>query len=447
MAGDDRAALIAHLFKRAAFGARPAELDYYTDAGYAQAVDDLVSARPLMGAQASEDALAPINSMVRNLRGRVVPAGLEEIQVEWLRRIVTTTRPLIERMTLFLHDHWATAFRPSDTVDTPELGAQNDLFRTYALGDWRALCHAMIEDVALSCWLDNNVNRKEHPNENLAREYMELFTLGTGNYSEHDIREAARALTGYELGYSLDPRTARHYMVFNAVNHDETDKTILGQTGAFLPHDFVDLVLAQQAAPVHIAGKLTRCFVGPKASSTLIGVVAEDLVSSGWKLEAALRTIFLSGEFQSPANRYGTVKSPVEHIAGALRALELSSDDQLRTALRWMGQAGQILFDPPNVGGWPSNEGWLGGAGILARYNAAVQLADMHVNTFVLPGQAAVRGATIEDWAEIFGITELAPATRAALNDYVGSTTATEQATLDAAMITLLVSSPDFTLA
>jgi uncharacterized protein (DUF1800 family) len=448
LAGEARA-LIAHLFRRAGFGARPAELDYYTSQGYAKAVEDLVSGRPLMNAQPSDDALAPITTTVRNLRGRVAPEALPDIQLRWVKRMATTTAPLVERMTLFMHDHWATGYRPVDNIDTTELAAQNDLFRRYALGDWRALCHAMIEDVALSCWLDNNVNHKEHPNENLAREFMELFTLGVGNYSERDIREAARALTGYTLAYTLDPTAPRYKMAFSAPAHDEGDKTILGITGAFLPHDFVDIVLAQPAAPRFIANKLARHFVGPTASPTLGEEVAAEFVASGWQLRSALRAIFLSGEFRSQAARSGTVKSPTEFMVGALRGLNLSGDDQIRTALYWSDQAGQSLFDPPNVGGWPSNEGWLGGAGILARYNAAVQIADAHIGKFLLPGQARLRGGSIDGWGEIFGISDLAPETRTALNDYLQSATAAaaDEATQDAAMITLVLSSPDYTLA
>lgn len=439
--------MIAHLFRRAGFGAKPAELDYYERAGYAAAVDDLVAARPLMGAQPTEDALAPINTLVRNLRGRIVRGDLENIQIQWVKRMIGTQTPLVERMTLFLHDHWATGYRPNDTIDTPELGAQNETFRTHALGDWRALCHAMIEDVALSCWLDNNVNNKKHPNENLAREYMELFTLGVGNYTEHDIREAARALTGYQLGRSLDLNGPRYKMVFNPANHDDGDKTILGRTGAWMPHDFVDIALSQPVASRYIARKMALYFVGPSASQGLSDATSAALVSSGWNLGDALRTIFMSGEFRSPSVRGNSVKSPSEFIVGALRALNLTSDDHIRIGLRWMSKAGQILFDPPNVGGWPANEGWLGGGGILARYNAAVQFADVQVGEFLLPGQTRLRGSTPDAWGEIFGLTELASATRSAMNGYIHDSKTTDEATMDAAMITLLLSSPDYTLA
>jgi uncharacterized protein (DUF1800 family) len=236
-------------------------------------------------------------------------------------------------------------------------------------------------------------------------------------------------------------------MVFNAEQHDEGDKTILGQKGAFMPHDFVDLALAQPAASRHLARKLSLHFVGPSASSTLIEAVASEIVTSGWQIRSALRKIFYSGEFRSGSVRAGAVKSPAEFTAGALRSLGLTSDDHLRTGLYWMGQAGQSLFDPPNVGGWPANEGWLGGAGILGRYNAAVQIADLHMGRLVFPGQTRLRAATIEGWGEIFGVTELATATRDALNGYVSDAGATDEATLDSAMITLMISSPDFILA
>jgi uncharacterized protein DUF1800 len=141
------------------------------------------------------------------------------------------------------------------------------------------------------------------------------------------------------------------------------------------------------------------------------------------------------------------VKSPAEFVAGALRALGKSADAELQSGLLWMSQAGQVLYDPPNVGGWPTNEGWLGAGGILARYNAGVLLADSHVNsTPLLPTQKRLRTTTPAAWGEIFGVTDLAPATVAAMSDYVKDATDKTDNALDAAMITLVVSSPDFIL-
>lgn len=443
---------IAHLFRRAGFGARPEELTYY-DApgrGFGVAVDDLLAAKPIAGGQASfREGIDSVWKPATNLRGRVVVPDLNEIQNTWLARMVTTAAPLVERMTLFLHDHFATAYHPEDTIDTPELQAQNDLFRANALGNWRTLCHAMIDDVAMSAWLDNNVNYKNKPNENLAREFMELFTLGPGNYTESDIRNAARALTGYEVAYNLELTGPRNSMVFNPAKHDDADDMTIFGVGPrnFLPHEFVDLALAQPAAPRFLATKLIETFAMPNPSSTFVTRIANNLRTSGWQIASALRAIFTSVEFRSAAARNSVVKSPAEFVAGALRALGRTNGDDTQAGLNWMRQAGQVLFDPPNVGGWPVNEGWLGAGGVLARYNAASALADRHVAAFVVPGQTMLRATTPTGWGEIFGMTDLAPATVNALNSYLSGATLQTDPVRDAAMITLVVASPDFSLA
>ncbi len=359
--------------------------------------------------------------------------------------MVTSTLPLVERMTLFLHDHFATAYRPFDTVDSPELLAQNELFRANALGSWRTICHAMLDDVALSCWLDNNINIKGRPNENLAREFMELFTLGPGNYTEDDVREAARALTGMTVGFNLSPTGPRHVMVFQPTLHDAGVKRILGRTGNFLPHDVVDILLDHPAARPFLARKLGETFVGPNPSSSFVGAIAEALRVNKWELKPTLRAIFLSSWFQDSSARSSVVKSPAEFMVGGLRALNRT--DFYDRAVLWMARAGQRLFDPPTVAGWPRNEGWLGAGNVLARYNFGVQLAQSHVNALVLPGQKPIRASDANGWGEIFGITSLATATRQALGGYrtrAGATAPTK--TVDAAMITLIVGSPDFSL-
>ncbi len=454
MAGADQS-LIAHLFRRAGFGARPAELSYYAARPYETAVDDLLSGRPLMGqAPSSDEALAPLTDPVTNIRGRLVAAGLADIQKAWLRRMVTSTTPLIERMTLFLHDHFATGYRPGRNVDTPELIAQNDLFRANAIGNWRQIVHAMLDDVALSCWLDNDINIKGHPNENLSRELMELFTLGPGNFTETDVREAARALTGMGVGFNPSITGSRHVMVFQANLHDDGVKTILGQTGKFLPHDVVDIVLSHPAAPRFLGRKLAETFVGPDASSSLVESVAQTLIANKWELAPTLRYIFLSSPFRTAAASFQTeggqsslIKSPAEFVVGALRSLKRT--DFYDQGLTWMGRAGQSLFDPPTVAGWPRNEGWLGAGNLLARYNFGVQLAAAHVNAFVLPGQSQISAGDADGWGEIFGIAKptLASATRTAINGYRAKAGPTAPAkTVDAALITLLIGSPDFSL-
>jgi len=451
--------LIAHLFRRAAFGATPAVLKYYAARSYGAAVEDLVRGKSIAGAPPSFDqTLDPVNDLVFNVGTRnpfSVPS-LDQIQTTWVERMVTTTVPLVERMTLFLHNHWATAYRPGDSVDTPELQTQNNVFRDNALGNWSTLCHSMIEDVALSCWLNNNVNVKAHPNENLAREFMELFTLGPGNYTETDVREAARALTGYRFAYNLqgtDPVNEamgpRYVMIFDPTQHDDGDISIFGsQAAPMMPHQFVDLALSQAAAPMFLARKLAQTFVTPDPSPDFVGRIAASLTANKWELAPALRTIFSSFEFRSEAARSAVVRSPTEYMIGILRALNRTSSDDYSVALYWMNHAGQELYNPPNVGGWPKNMGWLGAGGVLARYNAGVTFADRHVRSTTLPGQTRLRSTTPQGWGEIFGITNLAQATVDAMNGYLNDPTAsTDQNVTDAAMITLVLASPDYMLA
>jgi hypothetical protein len=442
MSGDR--SLIAHLFRRAAFGARPAELDYYTSKGYEAAVNDLLAGRLANGQPSLTQTLDPVTSLSNNLTGRIAAQPLSKLQADWIQRLVTTTAPLTERMTLFLHNHWATAYRPGMGIDTPELETQNRLFRSFALGNWQSLCHSMIQDVALSKWLSNNVNVKQHPNENLAREFMELFTLGPGNYSETDVREAARALTGYVTVNNLDLTGSRQQVRFDPSRHDSGTKTILGQTGNFAADDFVDIVLGQPAAPHFLARKLAQTFVVPDPSSAYVNKIAAVVTGNGWELSSVLRFIFTSSEFQDAGARSAIVKTPTEFMVGVLRSLNLTSSDDISAAIFWLGEAGQALFNPPNVGGWPKNMGWLGAGGVLARYNAGAMFADRHVNSTRASERARLSTMTPSGWGETFGITDLAKVTVDALNGYVRSSPVASDPIIDEAMITLLLASADF---
>jgi uncharacterized protein (DUF1800 family) len=439
--------LIAHLFRRAGFGARPADLDYYETRDYRVAVDELVSGMPLREQQPAlyESTRPTVLNPAWNVVGRVINRDLGTLQNDWMQLMAVTTTPLVERMTLMLHDHFATGYSPGDNIDTTELNVQNELFRTNALGNWKTLCHAMLEDVALGMWLDTDLNFKDAPNENLARELMELFVLGVNaGYTERDVREAARALTGYILEYNLEPLGPRNRLRWIPELHDASPKTILGTTGPFTPHDLVDLLLAHPAASRHLARRLAQTFVMPNPSSAYVERIAAVLRTNGWEMKPALVEIFTSGEFA--ASRGTIVKSPAEFAVALLRALDRTEYGQ---ANYWMQRAGQILFAPPNVGGWVPNEGWLSAGFLLARYNAAVELATLNQNAFRIPGQVPLRGTTVAQWGEIFGLTELGDGTRSSLDGYLTTAQSkgyTEPA-IDHAMITLIVSSPDFSLA
>jgi uncharacterized protein (DUF1800 family) len=447
VAGDDRS-LIAHLFRRAGFGARPAELDYYVAAGYDAAVTDLVSATSIAGSDRSyREVIDPLDAPARNLIGRALVSQLADIQIEWILTMVTTSTPLVERMTLFLHDHFATAYTPGDVIDSPELIAQNKLFRRFALGNFKTLLHAMLEDVALSRWLDNDSNIVDAPNENLARELMELFTLGPGNYTETDVREVARALTGYQMSYNLDVRGPRNHMIFNAALHDVESKSFLGRTGNFMPHEVIEIVLDQPAAPTFLARKLAETFISPVPSQGVVASLASTLSASEWELAPVLRAIFTSPEFMAEASWSSIVKTPAEFMVGAMRALGRADNGDAQAAVAWMRRAGQALYDPPNVGGWPHNEGWLGAGQMLARYNFSAKLADLHQSALVLPPATKTRADTVAGWAEVFGMTQLSSATAAALADYLADTADRTPAERDAGMITLVMASPEFSLA
>jgi uncharacterized protein (DUF1800 family) len=447
VAGDR--SLIAHLFRRAGFGATPAELDHYQAAGFTVAVEELLSGEPIMGRQPplyegfiQPTVVRPATDLVERV---VVIRSLDQIQTEWLAQMVTSVRPLVDRITLMLHDHFATGYSPGDYIDAPELTAQNRLLGQHALGNWGELCHAMLEDVAMGMWLDADRNVADAPNENLARELMELFMLGVdGGYTEFTVREAARALTGYFLDFNLDPLGARYKMTFDPLRHDDGTKNLFGQVGEFMPHDVVDILLAQPAASRHLARRLITTLVSPTPSATFVEQIAATLRSSSWELKPALRAILTSPEFA--ANQYTLVRSPAEFIAAAWRALGVTD---YTTGNYWMRRAGQGLYDPPNVGGWVANEGWLPAGFMLARYNAAVQLGSLHLNQFRLLGETAVRGTSAQQWGEIFGMTELAPATKSALDSYLGASKSLghADAQIDLGAITLIVSSPDFSLA
>jgi uncharacterized protein (DUF1800 family) len=438
--------LLAHLFRRAAFGARPEELAFYASRPYPRAVEDLLSGRPIAGRP--PDAIRLLQKHVVNPVGNVTSCVAQRdlfgLQTDWIRLMAETPTPLVERMTLFLHDHFATAFVPG-LIEATELATQNELFRAHALGNWRSLCHALLSDVALGLWLNADRNLPEAPNENLARELMELFVLGAdAGYTERDVREAARALTGYVLEDNLDPLGPRYRLRYVPERHDDGEKAILGRRGRFEPHSLMDLLLAHPAAPRHLARRLLETFVSPSPPGALIDRIAAVLRTERWELRPALRAIFLSPEFA--AARGTLVKSPAEHVVGAWRALRRTEYDRANV---WMGQMGQRLFQPPNVGGWPGGEAWLSAGFLLARYNAAVELASLHRNALRLPLARRPEGGTPGAWGEVFGLTELAPRTLAALGAYLagGRARGFPPDAIDHGMVTLVVSSPDFSLA
>lgn len=307
----------------------------------------------------------------RQMRERRDRVQMAEIQKWWLKRMIETPRPLEERLTLFWHGHFATSFRTIE--NSYHMFMQNGMFRKNAAGNFADLLFGIIRDPAMIAYLNNNQSRKGKANENLAREIMELFSLGIGAYSENDIKDGARALTGYTFE---DDK-----FVFQKNNHDEGGKKILGRTGNFDGDEFVRIILEQPACSAYITRKLYHYFVRElpplerAEDETLdpgVRAAMHDLAGaflrSKYELKPVLRRLFLSEHFYSPAFLNEQIKSPVSLVVGAVRSLNTPVRDLsiLNDALDLMGQN---LFYPPSVKGWDGGRSWINTSTLYVRQN------------------------------------------------------------------------------
>ncbi|PXW27417.1 Uncharacterized conserved protein, DUF1800 family [Paraburkholderia caballeronis] len=282
----------------------------------------------------------------------------DELRAWWIREMLVTPSPLTERMTLFWHNHFTSG---EDKVGDPQLmAAQNALLRRDALGSFATLLHDVAKDPAMLLYLDGTGNRKGKPNENFARESMELFTLGEGRYSQQDVTEAARACTGW----SVDPDTWR--FVSKPGLHDDGDKVVLGQRGAFDCDQMLDVLLAQPQTARFIVMKLWGEFVSGAPDDAQIDAIATRFRTSGYDIRVALRALLLSPTFWDERNRGVLVSSPVEFVVGTLRRFDVvygGTEPFAGTA----AQLGERLFAPPGVKGWPGGDTWINSATLLAR--------------------------------------------------------------------------------
>ena len=276
----------------------------------------------------------------------------------WAQEMVVTPSPLTERMTLFWHNHFVSG-QPKVRV-TRLMYRQNELLRAHALGNFGTLLHAIARDPAMVIYLDNAQNRKGSPNENFAREVMELFTLGEGRYTEQDVKEAARAFTGW----SIDRETGAYR--FRPRLHDDGVKTVLGKSGPLDGDAVLDLLLAQPDTAVHIVTKLWREFVSPDPDPREVARIARRFREANYDVKSALTALLAADAFYLPANRGVLVKSPIELVVGTLRQFNLAPGEMLPFALAAAGM-GQNLFAPPNVKGWPGGETWINTTTLLAR--------------------------------------------------------------------------------
>jgi uncharacterized protein (DUF1800 family) len=365
---------IAHLYRRSGFGATRTELDRLETAGYAAAVDGLLDD--------SDDGSLDPAALGLDLTGEPKVGALQRA---WIGQMVRAERPLREKMVLFWHG-LLTSGAPK-VKESAWLWQQNDLFRRRALGNYGQLLLEVGRDPAMLQWLDGAQSRKAHPNENYARELMELFSMGIGSYTEGDVKEAARAFTGW----TVDRLTGQ--VALRPNQHDAGTKTVLGATGRFDDADVVRLILEQPATPRYLARRLLSFFHLDVPEPAFVDRIAGSLTGSGFELKPALRAIFMAPEFSSEAAYRARVKSPTEFAVGVLRHLGLAApSDSIAGAMQQMGQE---LFVPPNVAGWPAgSRGWVSTSMLLARLNAgrgALARADLSPLAGGTPEQARDR--------------------------------------------------------
>ena len=446
---------VARLFGRAAFGATGADINAWEGKPYADAVDSLFPPGPpgTVGRALLADEATRLS--LTEQKNDVAMA-----QRWWLDRMRTTPYPLEERMTLFWHDHFATAY-----TGQPDVGAmikQNETLRVHALGSFRDLANAMLVDPAMLIWLNGIANHKDGVNENLAREFLELFTLGTVPqvYTETDIRQAAKALTGFSVN------TVTRASAFQAARHDNSVKTVLGRqiggTTAAGPTEYLQLTEAALAhnlgvtASRFIAYKLVQEFgyavVPADATSDVLVQDVAWAIRAGdrWDLRAGVRTMLLHPKWRyaNAAERKQLVRSPVELVVHGAKVLGVTisvanvlQSQQVNAAA---ARAGQTPFSPPNVGGWPSGQGWLSQTTTLGRYDMLNALYLAYRNQQGNTARPAPASANIDHWVWYLGLNALSTSTRLRLQEYLATPGTAVEADRQMSMFILVGSSPDW---
>ncbi len=363
-----------HLLNRAGFGARPADLAEFAQLSRAAAVDRLLApTRPDAGPPppvelAEYFSPASLRAMSDEERKETQKRSAIALRVWWIDTMLGATSPaeqLRERMTLFWHNHFVSSLQKVKSAKL--MLDQNRLLRRHALGNFGDLLHAVGKDPAMVVYLDSATNRQGSPNENFAREVMELFTLGEGHYSERDIKEAARAFTGW----SIEPATGEFR--WRPFAHDGGSKTVLGVTGNLDGDAVLDILLAQPQTAEFVVRKLWREFVSLTPDEAEVRRIARRFRDSGYDTRLALREILGSRAFWAPESRLALIKSPVDWVLGTLNSMQIEAPEPvlLGFALR---QLGQDLFAPPNVRGWPGGEAWINSSTLLARKQYADRL-------------------------------------------------------------------------
>lgn len=353
---------VAHLHRRAGFAATWEELQRDLGDGPDASLDRLLSGRGrTAGVPEGFEVTAALLA-----ESAVASGDPMRLKAWWIYRMMLGPDPLGERLALLWHDHFATAI--AKVEDLALMRRQNESLRRLARAPFGALLNAAVREPALLLYLDAPANRKGHPNENLARELMELFTLGVGRYAEPDVKEAARALTGWTVAegqFRDDP-----------ARHDPGPKTILGRSGAWTGADLVAILLEQPATPARLARRVCGLLMGEGVvDDGAVAALAEGLRAHDLDVGWAVGTVLRSRAFFAEANLGNRVLGPVEFVVGSARALgRLDPPASTLVLADWSARLGQDLFDPPNVGGWPGGRLWLTTRAMIGRANYAAAL-------------------------------------------------------------------------
>ncbi len=376
--GEGELSLMAHLFRRAGFGATYEELEESLAAGYEATVERLLH---------PEDAPEWDDALFRRYHVDQNSVMLiESAQSYWLYRMINSPRPLEEKIALFWHGLFATAYGKLNHAKA--VVNQTNTFRRHGLGTFRNLLSELSRDPAMIFWLDNKDNHKDAPNENYGRELLELFSMGIGTYTEADVKAAARAFTGWTIANQdyMSVRASRDSIwphgrldwqfIYRPEDHDDSEKTFLNQTGRFNGEDVLDIICGHPASSWFLAGKLYAFFVSDHPNEAATQVIAEDLRRTGGDVRSAMRTIFLSDFFRSEDARRAKVKSPAEVVAGVARLAGAFG------APRWnivnlaldTNFMGQEILNPPTVEGWHTGTEWVDTGTLMERVNSAALL-------------------------------------------------------------------------
>jgi uncharacterized protein (DUF1800 family) len=361
----DNSKQIKHLYARAGFGIRYEDLRDKENWSINKTVRKLFRAA---------DKIEPITVLTENIDLRPHPKDMADDQKKmiqadryqqqkalndaWIKQLGETDAQLREKMTLFWHNHFACNI--GNSFYDQQL---NNIQRENALGNFKTLLLQVSQSPAMLQFLNNQQNRKGHPNENFARELMELFTLGRGHYTENDIRESARAFTGW----AYDGKTGAY--AFNPKVHDEGSKTFMGQTGNFHGEDIIDIILKNKQTAIFISTKLYRYLVNDIPDADSISQMADIFYRSNYEIKPLLEFVFHAAWFYDEKNIGNLVKSPVELLTGINRQFYIAYQNP-DVLLQFQHTLGQVLFRPPNVAGWPGGRNWIDSSSLMYRMPA-----------------------------------------------------------------------------